>query len=602
MKRLLFAFTALTFIACNNHTETSSDFDYEIPFEKSGEKKTATYEQTIEYCKAISKASPWIQYEVFGKSAQGRGLPLLIANKNGHFSPGKVRKTSQAVLLIQANIHPGEPDGNDAGMMLLRDIAITKEKESLLDHITILFLPALNVDGLVRFGPYNRINQKGPEKMGWRTNAQNLNLNRDFLKADAPAMQHWLKLFNAWLPEFFIDCHVTDGADYQYVITYGLELHGNMDPALTKWQKEVYLKEVEEEMFDAGYPIFPYVAFRRWHDPRSGLRTWVANPMLSEGYSAIQNRPGLLIETHMLKPFSQRVWATYEMLELSAKILNKEHKTIKKMVLEADKRTASRKFRDEPFAVTYRRTNDSIMVDFLGVEYDIVESELTGGLWFQYYPEKPTTYRIPFFNQMEPGKKVRLPEAYIIPPEWHDVIKRIELHGIEYTRLEKDTHLLVDSYKFSNFRYGGGSYFSQSGPREGRLTVKCDIDTTREKRLFPKGSVIIDMNQRAARVAAHILEPAAPDSYVYWGFFNAMFEQKEYAETYVMEKKARQMLKNNPELKKEFEAFKKENPELGASQWAICNWFYEKSKWKDYKKDVYPVGKIFDRNILEQLQ
>lgn len=576
-------------------------FDFEIPFEKSKETETATYEQTVEYCKKLAEASPWVKYEVFGQTSQGRDLPMLIVDKNSNFTPEKVRKTDNVVLLIQANIHPGEPDGNDAGMMLLRDIVITKAKEKLLDNITILFIPALNADGLARFNPYNRINQNGPKDMGWRTTATNLNINRDFLKADAPETQAWLKIYNQWLPEFFVDCHATDGADYQYVVTYAIDLVSNSSEELTKWEREIYLKELEKKMLDAKYPIFPYITFRQWHNPTSGLVAGFSSPMLSTGYCAVQNRPGLLIETHMLKPFSQRVWATYEMLKLTAEILNRDHKILKDIVLKTDNYTASPEFRLKNLAVNYRANNDSTMVDFLGVEYDIVKSDLTGGLWFQYHPDKPKTFQIPFFNHLVPTKEVKLPEAYILPPEWQEIIKRVQMHGIKYITLKEAKEIEVISYKFKNVSFGGGSPFDPSGPREGRFTTSFDLDTLKVKRIYPVGSIIVDMNQRTAKVIANMFNPKAPSSFVFWGFFNSIFEQKEYSETYVMEKMAREMLAKDKNLQKEFDSMKKNSPGFANNQWLICNWFFEKSPWWDYKKDVYPVGEIFDRKVLDGL-
>lgn len=600
MKYLSLLMIPMLFWGCS--AKKSNEFDFKIPFEVSKGTKTATYEETILFCKSLEKASEFVKYEVFGITPQGRDLPLLIVDKNMNFTPDKVRASGNAVLMIEANIHPGEPDGNDAGMLLLRDILISKEKIDLLDHLTILFLPAFNADGLARFGPYNRINQNGPEQMGWRTNAQNLNLNRDFLKADAPEMQSWLKLFNQWLPDFFVDCHVTDGADYQYVLTYSLETRGNMTQELSQWQKDIYLPSVSKSMDSVGFPIFPYVTFRRWHDPRSGLVSWASNPMLSQGYTAIQNRPGMLLETHMLKPFAKRVEATYQMLYFTAKLLNKESKNLIQLNKISDEFTASADFRKNDFPLSFKPTKDSIMVDFLGVEYDIVESDLTKGLWFQYHTDKPKTYQIPFFDRLVPAKTVKLPEAYLVPPEWLEVIRRIECHGIEFTRLTKDVELEVSSYKFSACNWSSDLSFGQAGPREGRQTVKCSINEYKEKRVFPAGTLLIDMNQRAARVVAHILEPAAPDSYLYWGFFNAVFEQKEYAETYVMEQKAREMLAKDANLKAEFEQWLSENPQFIDNQWVICNWFYEHSPWNDLKRNAYPIGRIMESKELENLK
>ncbi|MCK4637790.1 MAG: hypothetical protein KAT33_00060, partial [Bacteroidales bacterium] len=427
----------------------------------------------------------------------------------------------------------------------------------------------------------------GPKEMGWRTTAQNLNLNRDFLKADTPEMKAWLKMFNEWLPDFFVDIHATDGADFQYVMTYGLETFGNMDDGLTAWAELEYLKVMEEDMEKAGYPIFPYVAFRRWHDPKSGLRSMLSTPRLSQGYSAIQNRIGFLIENHMLKDYKTRVSATYEALIITCEILNKEYKKLIMLNKKADEYAACKEFRSKKFPIDFRASNDSIMVDFKGFEYEVERSNLSGGNWFKY-SDKPVDFKLPYFNDQKPVVEVDLPEAYIIPPEWINIIELLELHGIKYSQLDEPVVIPVQTYKFKNVSW-------RQLPYEGRHPVSFDYDEIFEEREFPAGSVVIDMNQRTARVIAHILEPKAPDSYLYWGFFDAIFEQKEYAESYVMESLARKMLAENPELKKEFEQMKTNNPDFANNFWAILNWFYSKTPYWDQKKNVYPVGKIYDR-------
>ncbi|MEI6901281.1 MAG: M14 family zinc carboxypeptidase, partial [Bacteroidota bacterium] len=234
-------------------------------FEKSGGVETSRYEETMNFCTRLSDASSWVTFTSFGKSGQGNSLPLLIVDSQGLKTADEVRKSGKAVLLVEACIHPGECEGKDAGITLIRDIVINKKYPGLLDHLTLLFIPIFNVDGFTRFGPYNRINQNGPKEMGWRVNANNLNLNRDFLKAETPEMQAWLKLFNEWMPDFFIDSHTTDGADYQYVITYQMETFGNMDKGLTDWSKSTFIPQMLGKMDEAGFPLFPYIEFRDWH-------------------------------------------------------------------------------------------------------------------------------------------------------------------------------------------------------------------------------------------------------------------------------------------------------------------------------------------------
>lgn len=572
----------------------SQDSTWLTHYEKSNFKETPRYKETIEYSKKLARNSEWIHYDTFGKSPQNRKLPILIVNKDKNFSPQTLNDSEKITLLVEACIHPGEPDGKDAGLMLLRDIAINKKYTNLLDNITLLFIPIVNVDGHERFGPYNRINQNGPKEMGWRTTAQNLNLNRDFLKADAPEMKHWLRMFNRWMPDFFIDIHTTNGADYQYPLTYAMEIYGNMEPGLTQWQKQTYLKEIKKEMKQADYPIFPYISFREWHNPESGIIAWAAEPRLSQGYTALHNRPGLLIETHMLKDYKTRVSATYEMLIKTLEILNNENQSLNKLIRKADSYTASDAFREKLFPLAFQATDDSTIVEFKGIEYEKVQSDLTGTDWFKY-GDKPVTLKLPYFNDLEPTKKVKLPECYIIPPEWISVIERIKLHGIKTYKLPERKEIKVNSYRFTNVKFNNKPY-------EGRLRInELEINSYQKEESFPKGSIIVPMDQKRARVIAHILEPESPDSFVKWGFFNAIFEQKEYAELYVMEKKAREMLKNDSVLKKKFEQKKKNDKNFANSPWAISNWFYKQTPYWDEKKNNYPVGKIHDNRQYKRL-
>jgi hypothetical protein len=572
----------------------SQDQNLTTFYEKSNFKATPSYDETIDYCRQLDQASPFIQYTSFGTSPQGRKLPLLIIDAQGRFDPASAKRDGKLVVLIQAGIHPGEIDGKDAGLMFFRDLAIRQQFGIMPQNLVFLFIPIFNVDGHERFGPYNRINQEGPEEMGWRTTARNLNLNRDFLKADAPEMQAWLKLYQQWQPDFFVDIHVTDGADYQYVMTYGLETFGNMDKGLTDFTTDRFIPAMETYMDQAGYPAFPYIMFRKWHDPRSGLRSSVGGPRFSQGYTAAQNRIGLLVENHSLKDYKTRVSSTYELLHFLCNYLGEQASAIKELNAFADLETASDMFRKEPFAVNYTAGKDSIMVDFRGVEYDVEISDLTGGDWFKYYPDRPVTFKVPYFNQQEPSASVTIPEAYIIPPEWADIIEKLPLHGIRYAVIESPVSLNVESYRFTKVEYGKSSY-------EGRLQVTPTFETYTESRIYPAGSVVIPTDQRTARVIVHMFEPASPDSYLQWGYFNAIFELKEYFETYKMEEYARKMLAEDPGLKVDFEQWKAANPDKSQDQWAQLEWFYFRSPWVDAKRNIYPVGRVLDRTTMNAL-
>jgi murein tripeptide amidase MpaA len=555
-------------------------------YEKSGFAETADFPQVIEFCRKLADHSPMVRYTTFGTSPQGRELPLLVVDKDQHFSPAETGKT---ILLLQAGIHPGEPDGTDAGLVLIRDMAIHGKHLDLLENITLLFIPIFNVDGYDRFWPYNRINQNGPKEMGWRTTAQNLNLNRDHIKADAPEMRAWLKLFSEWMPHFFIDCHTTNGADYQYALTYMLETFGNMDEGLTRWQTEVYEPEISKKMSASDFPVFRYVQFRQWHDPRSGLRSGAAPGMLSQGYTALLNRPGLLVETHMLKDYKTRVDATSQIILHTMEILGRQGGELQELISKADAFAASAGFRKEPFPLGFSISNtDSVMVEFLGVEYDVETSPLTGGPWFRYHTDRPVTFTLPLFDHNLPTATAMLPEAYIIPAEWIEVIERIKAHGIAMQTLAKPLTLEVETYRFKNPNF-------RTTPNEGRHTVNTSLVPVTIERTYQPGSVIIPLNQPKARLIARMLEPGSSDSFLQWGFFNAIFEQKEYAETYKMEPLAQQMLREDESLQREFEKARTENPELFNSQWAMLNWFYSKTPWWDQRKDVYPVGRVLQQ-------
>lgn len=587
--------------------------DWTTFFEKSGGMETPGYDQTIAFCLRLAGASSMVHYRSFGKSAMGRDLPLLIIDKDGLTDPAQIRKNGRVVLLLQACIHAGECEGKDAGLMLVRDMVAgydpsrshqpsasghtgsSRDVRSLLDGVSLLFIPIFNADGHERFGPYNRINQNGPKQMGWRVQANNLNLNRDFLKAETPEMQAWLRLFNQWMPEFFIDTHTTDGADYQYVLTYLVEVFGEMDKDLTAWAADKFIPEMNGHLMSGIFKAFPYVSFRSWHDPKSGLVSSVAPPMLSQGYSALRNRPGLLIETHMLKPYKLRVEGTYECVKTVMEILCKEGKVLREMEHKADEYLESGKFLKEPFPLQFETSmKDSTIVDFLGFEYAEVESGISGGKWIKY-SDKPVTFRIPYFSRCRPVVTASLPLAYIIPAEWESITEKLELHGVKLARTKRDTVISIQTYKLKNPRWN-------QNPYEGRHALSSfDAELVTETRLIPKGSAIVRLDQQCGRIIPHFLEPKGNGSMLYWGYFDAIFEQKEYAENYVLEQLAVKMLAADPQLKAEFEAKKASDTVFAKSSQQILNWFYNRSPYADSRKGIYPVARIDNREVLEAL-
>jgi Zinc carboxypeptidase len=561
-------------------------------FERSDGAKTPRYTETVAYCRQLAETFEQLHYRSFGESPQGRELPLLILNNQKRFTPEAVRKRDgQTVVLIEACIHAGESCGKDAGLMLMRDLVDGYLPPALTENVTVLFIPILSVDGHERFSSYGRINQNGPEEMGWRVTARNLNLNRDFLKADCMEMQAWLRLYNDWLPELFFDIHSTDGADWQYPILYQICTHGNIDAGVADWNRD-YGKAMEAAMAAEDYPMAPYMFLAERNNPRSGFYSWAAGPRYSQGYAAIQNRSAVLVETHMLKDYATRVESTYQLLASSLAYLQTEGAQLRDAIHIADERCALGIVRETPYPVGFESLDETISFDFLGVEYEAVTSDLTGGNWYQY-SDRPVTFAVPIYDKKRPSLTIELPALYIVPPEWREVIDRMALHGIKMHRLSEAKLISVETCRFKNIEWG-------KKPYEGRQTVEYESEPRREDRLLPAGTVLIDLNQRAALAAAHCLEPQAPDAFVGWGFFNTIFQRVEYAESYVLEQKLREAIDADPELKNAFFAYKEE---LGdeATPYKLLMWFYRQTPYYDQRAYIYPVAWIWEREGAEAL-
>ncbi len=558
--------------------------NWQTYYEQSNYQETPRYAETISFIKQLAEASPMVDYQVFGKSPQGRDLPLVILDKQGRFTPQDVHRSGNAVVLILSGIHAGEIDGKDASLMLIRDIAIYGKMTRLLDHVTVLFIPIFNVDGHERFGPYNRINQNGPKEMGWRVTAQNLNLNRDFLKADAPEMQAFLRLFQQWVPDLLVDCHVTDGADYQYVVTYGLDKSPQVAEPLRRWTTTVFEPLLLEGMKKSNILTTEYFWIRDRKDPTRGVFRGVLSPRFSTGYGAIQNRIFLLIETHMLKPYRQRVTATYHMIQRVIEIANDRYFEIKKVNFEADAvtRELAGKYLPLKFSID---VHDTTWIDFLGKAVKLDSSDISGGEWVQFL-RQDQTYRVPVFQTPLVTDSARVPQAYLIPPQWTIPLEHLKLHGVQFYYLTKPVTLTVSSYRFDHVRWEPQSY-------EGHHRVNYQIHLVTEQRTFPRGTVVIFMNQRVNRVIANALEPAAPDAFVAWGMWDTIFERKEYAENYKLEILARQMLKQNPQLRQEFFHRVQTDSAFATNPRERLYFFYQRSPYWDSQYNRYPVGKLF---------
>jgi hypothetical protein len=488
------------------------------------------------------------------------------------------------VVLIQNVIHGGEMEGKDAWMLLLREILITKELEHLLDHLVLVMIPVFNVDGHERRGHANRPNQIGPAEQGWRTTAQNLDLNRDYMKADAPEMKALLRLYHQWLPDFCIDNHCTDGADFQYRILYCLETHQHIHPALAKWAQNSLLPSLIHELERHGIPTAPY---NEGNDLREGIINAPANPRLSTGYSAIQNRICLLVEAHSLKPYADRVYSTKALNETLLEYLNNNFNELMERNRIADEDSIQEYcIGKTPFPIAVHLTREPELLRFRGVASYEEESLITGNAVVRYTKE-PVDLDLPYYSKSEVTQSVIVPAGYHIPAEYSHIAEHLKLHGIAVRSINTPCYLQAERYRFHDVSFAASPY-------ESRFRVNFQTELYSEKILAAPSSYIVRTDQRTLRVILHLLEPVAPDSLVRWGFFQSVFERKEYAEPYVMEPIAKRMLEDDPALRTEFFARLEGDEQFRNDPGRRLDFFYQHSVYFDRMEKVYPISRLLE--------
>ncbi len=554
--------------------------------ERTDFRETARYDETIEYCRRLAASSPWIEYRSFGRSGEGRELPLLIVSRRRTFTPEAA--VSSHKVLVQNCIHAGECAGKDASLMLVRDIAITATQRDLLDHVVLLVIPIFNVDGHERFGAYSRVNQNGPAETGWRTTSRNYNLNRDFIKADAVETRAWLALWNRWRPDFHFDNHTTDGGDWQYDVIFDANTHATGTKSVTGWISEVLYSSLFASLRADGHTPAIYFNLVDRHDPSKGITSGGFGPRFATGYVSIRNRPSLLVEMHALKPYRTRVIGNYNIMRDTLALLNRDPDSLRSANQEADAETVKRGRSydaDAQLTVSVRRTDEETPFLFKGFAHRREASDISGTDRVIYDNTQPVEFETVWKKKTEPAKKVSPPLGYVIPPQWTEAIDLVRLHGLEASRLVEAASVDVQSYRFENVSWAKRSY-------EGRLMPKYETVTFTERRELAAGSVVVRLDQVDAKAAIHMLEPEAPDSLVRWGFFNTIFEQKEYGEMYVLEKLAREMLRENPSLREAFDAQVKSDEAFASNPWARLYFFYRRSPYWDRALNVYPVSRL----------
>ncbi len=545
------------------------------PSEMTGLTASPNYDDTLAFLRKMDPQSALMRIEQIGTTPEGRTLVAVILTKDGAtFQPAK------PVFLIQAGIHSGEIDGKDAMLMLIRDM-LFKGKDSLLDKVNIVFIPVLNADGHERSSAFSRPNQRGPKEMGWRNTAQNLNLNRDYMKADAPEMNALLSLIRKYDPDFYIDLHVTDGMDYQYDITYGFDGWDGLyadSPAIGKWLNDVYRPKADAALAAAGHIPGPLIFARDDGDVSKGTDLPAFAPRFSHAYGDLRRLPTVLVENHSLKPYRQRVLGTYVLLEATIKALASEGKSLKAAI------AADRALRPSHVDANWKDRKEPVgWLDFLTIASEEVMSPASGGMVTRFKGKPGPTVNIPVYGS-EPGLQLPIAKAYWVPSTKPDVIARLKAHGIEMETLSSAQTVEVDMLRLAGFKTGA--------PAEGRIPV-TPTGFTREARTvtYHPGSVRISTDQPLGALAAYLLEPQSEDSFLANGFFNEILSRVEYMEPYAIAPMAERMLAESPALKAEFEAKLASDPDFAASPLRRLQFFYERSPFYDERYLLYPVGR-----------
>jgi murein tripeptide amidase MpaA len=595
MRALLLAVFAL--LAIPSFAQSA---DWATPAEQSNYRTTPDYASTMAYLRRVAAAHPQqVRIESFGSTGEGRELDLVIASKDGVFDPAALHAAKRPILLVQNAIHAGEMDGKDSCLALLRDIVITGKDAPLLDRAVFVFIPIYNADGHERRSPYNRINQNGPEEMGWRGNGTNINLNRDYMKADAPETRAFLAMFHRWLPDFFVDDHVTDGADFQYDVTFSIEHGPNLHAETARWAESI-TPELEQQVNATGHLASPtYISLVDESDPSKGLAFSSLAPRFSTGYTDLENRPGILVEMHMLKDYKTRVTGNYELLRALLRVINRDADRLIALNAAADRegeQLGAHPLSNVAYPLAFEPSGETTPFLFRGYNYTRELSAVSGNIWIQYSHE-PHNQSLPLQTGIKVAAAAVPPAAYIIPAQWTHVIDVLAAHQVVMQRTTTPWTGLVETYRCS-----GGEW--QQHPFEGHHPMfagegsgahpgepaHCTLVT--DTVTFPAGSAVVQLNQRLSHVAMAWLEPSAPDSAMAWNAFDPIFEQREYGEPYVVEKLARSMMERDPKLQVEFERKVESDPKFAGNPRARLDFFYDRSHWHDTNIGLYPVGRL----------
>ncbi len=549
-------------------------------FEQSNGTQTPTYFEIIAWWQKLDQQSGKVKMLTMGMTDAGHPLHLVVVSNNGDYNFESIRKNNKRIILINNGIHPGEPDGIDASMLLARDIVTNKYK--IPDNVVLAFIPVYNIGGCLNRSANYRADQNGPEEFGFRGNSQNLDLNRDFIKCDSRDARAFTEIFHLTDPDVFVDNHVSNGADYQHVMTLITTQYHKMGGAMGEFLDKQFEPALYSSMKEKGYDLVPYVNV--WGDtPDKGWSQFWDSPRYGSGYAALWHTFSFVPESHMLKPYDQRVKATYALMQSFIAFTAKNSAPIKN--LRAQAKQAAKSAAQFPVSWALDRSQFKEIL-YKGYESGYKPSGVSGLPRLYYDRSKPYEKQVKLFNYYPAKTFVSKPKAYIIPQGWWKVIELLKLNKVEMSQLKKDTMIEVQVYRIEDYKTSARQYEMH------HLNSDVKISSGQQKILLRKGDWYIPMNQVANRFLIETLEPQMEDSYFAWNFFDAILGQKEGYSAYAFEDIAADYVKNNPEVKLKLEQKKNTDTVFAKDGRAQLNFVYQHSPWFEPAYLRYPVYRV----------
>ena len=549
-------------------------------FEQSRGTQTPTYFEIVDWWQKLDQLSGKVKMLTMGMTDAGYPLHLVVVSNNGDHNFENIHKNNKRVILINNGIHPGEPDGIDASMLLARDIVTNKYR--IPDQIVLAFIPIYNIGGCLNRSANYRVDQNGPEEFGFRGNSQNLDLNRDFIKCDSKDARAFTEIFHLTDPDVFVDNHVSNGADYQHVMTLLSTQHSKLGGAMGEYLNKEFEPAIYSLMKQKNFDLVPYVNV--WGDtPDNGWNEFFDSPRYASGYAALWQSFAFVPETHMLKPYDQRVKATYALMQSFIEFTGKNGDKIKRLREQA--KQSVRTMTQFPISWAHDKSRFK-EIEYKGYEAGRKTSEVSGLPRLYYDRSKPYTKQVKLYNFYAAKTFIQKPKAYIIPQGWWKVISLLQLNKVKMQQLKKDSTIEVESYRIDDYK---------TMPRQYEMHhVNSDVKVTAstQRVTFRKGDWYIPMDQNANRFLIETLEPQAEDSYFAWNYFDAILGQKEGYSGYAFEDIAADYLKSNPDVRAKLEQRRATDTTFAKSAGAQLNFVYQNSKWYEPVHMTYPVYRV----------